>query len=277
MLQYNNDYIFGLDDIFSRLCDQCRGLLDDDKETLEDLKKLSIIPTFLFWGLPGTGKTSLAYLVYKELKKYYNIDIKILRMDELISSNFGESSHHLINFFEDIKVEQIKNNSKMFIIIDEIDSFAINRIQSDNDSTKRILITFNTIIDQMVQKDAFENTIIIATTNMRESIDTALLRRFFFQVNFDIRITKKDLEGYMISLQQISPAFNNIEIINNIDELYRVYDEKKYTLGEIKHVFAEYYLESKFDYGKKTTILEMLTRNATYYELMKEQRSARYE
>lgn len=132
--------------------------------------------------MPGIGKTTLANLIYKNIKLDYNIDIEALRMEQLISSNFGESSKNLIKFFDDIRENQSKNNSKTFVVIDEIDSFTLNRFQNDNESMKRILLSFNTVIDQMEKNGDFENIIIIATTNMKESIDTSVLRRFFFNI-----------------------------------------------------------------------------------------------
>lgn len=178
----NNEFIFGLDNIFEEVTKYCRKLLENDNEFKIAKKRLSITPTFLFYGLPGTGKTTLANLIYRNIKTDYNIDIEALRMDQLISSNFGESSKNLIKFFDDIRENQSKNNSKTFIIIDEMDSFTLTRFQNDNESMKRILLSFNTIIDQLEQKGEFENIIIIATTNMIESIDTSVLRRFFFSM-----------------------------------------------------------------------------------------------
>jgi len=160
-----------------------------------------------------------------------------------LGTNFGESSKNLIKFFDDIRENQSRNNSKTFVVIDEINSFTLNRFQNDNESMKRILLSFNTVIDQMEQKGNFDNIIIVATTNMRESIDTSVLRRFFFQYNFDICLDENDFYAYISELKKISKCFNTIDK-KSLEETYKIYKEKHFTLGEIKKIFAECFMDS---------------------------------
>lgn len=264
----NNEFIFGLDNIFEKVTKYCRIFLKEDDALKSAIKKLSITPTFLFYGLPGTGKTTLANLIYKSIKPEYNINIEILRMDQLISSNFGESSKNLIKFFDDIRKEQIDNNSKTFIVIDEIDSFTLNRFQNDNESMKRILLSFNIIIDQMEQKGDFENTIIIATTNMKESIDTSVLRRFFFQYDFNVFIDEKDFCEYISELKKISKYFDTIDEKDS-KEIYRIYKEKRFTLGEVKKIFAEFFMDLvSSDQPLDLSLLSLLEEKQSFYEII---------
>jgi len=266
MRSENNEFIFGLDNIFEEVTKYCKKLLEDDNEFKIAKKRLSITPTFLFYGLPGTGKTTLANLIYRNIKTDYNIDIEDLRMDQLISSNFGESSKNLIKFFDDIRENQSKNNSKTFIIIDEMDSFTLNRFQNDNESMKRILLSFNTIIDQLDQKGEFENIIIIATTNMIESIDTSVLRRFFFQYDFNVSLDEKDFCEYISKLKEMSKCFDTIDK-NFSKEIYEIYKEKHFTLGEIKKIFAEWFMDAMVSKQPLKINSNLLKKKQSFYEI----------
>ena len=87
------DYIFGLDEIKNKVIQYCRVLMSNDEKLKIAQKRLSITPTFLFYGYPGTGKTTLANEIYEELKGDEingNIDKYILKIDEMLSSSFGE-------------------------------------------------------------------------------------------------------------------------------------------------------------------------------------------
>ena len=138
----HKDLIFGLDDKNNKIKRYCSEFLKSDSEFVIAKEKLSITPTFLFYGLPGTGKTTIAYEVFNELREEkFNIDLKCLRIDDLISYNFGESSKNLIDFFNKVRTEIKENSSSAFIIIDELDSFTVNRYQNDSESIKRVLLT----------------------------------------------------------------------------------------------------------------------------------------
>ncbi len=233
------DYLYGIDDYVRKYSSYCKKLLYESNTDIEVIRKLSIIPTFLFYGLPSTGKTSTAHLIYEELKKEHNIDRYIFRMDQYTSYNFGESSKNLIEFFEKIKCDINTNNSKAFIIIDEIDSFTINRYHCDNDSIRRILLTFNKILDTLIASHEIYNMVIVATTNIIDSIDSATLRRFYFKQSFDSTLTEEQFKEYIGELCRVSSLQ-----CDNTDDLFLIYKEKNFTLGELKRFFADKYMEN---------------------------------
>lgn len=262
-----NDYIFGLDEIRNKVFKYCKVLINNDEKFKIVKRRLTISPTFLFYGYPGTGKTTLANEIYEMLKQdenYGNIDKYILRIDELLSSNFGESSKNLISRFEKIKLEIEKNNSIAFIIIDELDFFTNNRFQNNNDSVVRVLLTFNQIIDNLIRKNLIDKMIIIATTNIRENIDTSILRRFFFHQNFNIILDKKKFSSYLEELCNIT----GLEKIENFDELYNIYTEKQFTLGELKAIFSNVYMERKIDLETEKDFVKIFLDNISYNETM---------
>ena len=191
------EFLFGLSEKEEKIKKKCELFLGENfKNSKEKFMKLSIIPTFLFYGIPGSGKTSLANKIYKLLREKYEIEKYYLNMESLLSSNFGESSQNLMNFFENIKKEIKENKIYAFIIIDELDSFTLSRMSHDTESIKRVLLTFNKIIDELVSNDSIYNMLIIATTNLENEIDFSVKRRFFFKEDFNIFLEKNESVSY---------------------------------------------------------------------------------
>lgn len=230
-----------MDSKIEQLHKYCKMFLDSNDNQLSKLSQLSIYPTFLFDGFPGTGKSSVAAIIYEQLKVKYNIDVARLNIDELISYNFGESSSNLREYFKERSKEIKDNNSHCFIIMDEVDSFTISRYQNDNESIKRILLTFNTIIDELIRSGEIYRYIIIATTNVKESIDTSILRRFYFKEDFNIKLDEIKFRNFLMDLIDLT----NLEIEkSSINEIFNLYEKKEYTLGEVKFIFSMLYVNN---------------------------------
>jgi SpoVK/Ycf46/Vps4 family AAA+-type ATPase len=126
------------------------------------------IKRILFYGSPGTGKTSLA----RKISKSSGRSTHELSFSSVVSYKLGETIKNLERFFSNV-------NSGEIIIIDEIDELITNRVKSDMDEMKRVITSFNKMIDE--NQDIF----IIATTNMEKIIDSSTERRFDLMVNFN--------------------------------------------------------------------------------------------
>ena len=266
----HKNLIFGLDDKTNKIKRYCTEFLKSEGEFVTAKEKLSITPTFLFYGLPGTGKTTIAHEVYRELKEEFNIDLKCLRIDDLISHNFGESSKNLIAFFKQIEAEIQTNKSYAFVIIDDLDSFTLNRYQNENESIKRVLLTFNTIIDEMFINGSLNNIILVATTNMKESIDASVLRRFFFHEDFNIALNKDDFFGFIEEIKSVSAIFESIELEDK-EKLYEIYLAKRFTLGEFKTIFAHLYMEINSDINHEKFKEDVFLMRESFYEIITKQ------
>ena len=268
----NKEYfLYGLDTKIEIIYKYCKIFieLDKNKKRLHKFKELSIYPTFLFYGYPATGKSSVANLIYKKLKEEENIDIYKLNIDELLSSNFGESSHNLRDYFNQIKKDIKTNNSYAFIIMDEIDSFTINRSQNENESVKRVLLTFNTIIDELIQTDEIFKYIIISTTNLKESLDISILRRFYFKEDFNIVLNDKEFKKFIIELYKlIDKEFSDKEY----EEIYAIYTNKKYTLGEMKSIFSRYYIDNIIEKDNSSLLIKKVKEYNTFHEIIIKQK-----
>lgn len=126
----------------------------------------------LLTGAPGTGKTMTAQAIAGEL----GIPVFIIRLDGILSKFMGESIAKLRMIFD------VMPQQRGVYLFDEFDSIGSQRNQGhDVGEIKRILNSF--LIN--IEKDT-SNSIIIAATNLPESLDKALFRRFDDIINYPL-------------------------------------------------------------------------------------------
>src|SRR5690606_14638142 len=151
-------------------------------------------------GLPGTGKTMTAQAIAGEL----GLSVYIIRLDGLMSKYLGESIAKLRIIFD--AMEQ----HRAVYLFDEFDSIGSHRDKGqDIGEIKRVLNSF--LIN--IENDN-SNSIIIAATNLPESLDKALFRRFDDIINYPLpnqkqisETIKKATKGFSFSKR---PNYNNL-------------------------------------------------------------------
>lgn len=120
--------------------------------------------TILLHGPPGCGKS----LGAKRLAWSTGLPLMKVRFDSLISSYFGESGANLGNIFSAAK------QHPCVLLLDECDSIARSRMNGkDIGEASRVV---NSLLQFMEEYDA--PGLLVATTNIQESLDPALFRRF---------------------------------------------------------------------------------------------------
>jgi SpoVK/Ycf46/Vps4 family AAA+-type ATPase len=120
--------------------------------------------TILLYGPPGCGKS----LGAKRLAWKTGLPLMKIRFDALISSYFGESATNLRAIFIAAK------ERPCVLLLDECDFIARSRNNSkDIGEASRIV---NSLLQLMEDYDA--PGLLVATTNVESSLDTALFRRF---------------------------------------------------------------------------------------------------
>jgi SpoVK/Ycf46/Vps4 family AAA+-type ATPase len=122
----------------------------------------------LFNGPSGTGKTAAAYALANEL----GIPVRQVNFSAMLSSWFGGTENNVREFFEKVK------GKKELVLIDECDSLLTARGHED---TGRI---YSNIVNLFLTELEKFDGIMVLTTNLKESLDTALERRLLFRIDF---------------------------------------------------------------------------------------------
>ncbi len=141
----------------------------------------------LLTGPPGTGKTLLAKAVANETdSQFYSI-----AGPEIVSKYYGESEKHLREVFE-----KAEKNAPSIIFVDEIDSIAPKRGESQGEVERRIVAQLLTLMDGLKSRG---QVVVMAATNRPDDIDEALRRPGRF--DRELRINSPDESGRKEILQ----------------------------------------------------------------------------
>jgi hypothetical protein len=126
--------------------------------------------TALFHGQSGTGKTMAAMGIARSL------GVQLLRLDlsRVVSKYIGETEKHIDRVFSDAQ------RSGSALLIDEADALLGKRseVKDAHDRYANIEVAY-----LLLRMEAFEGLAIL-TTNMRQNLDPALLRRLRFILEF---------------------------------------------------------------------------------------------
>ena len=134
----------------------------------------------LLYGPPGTGKTLLAKAVANES----GANFLSIQGPEIMNKYYGESEAHLRQ-----KFEEAETNSPSIIFIDEIDSIASKRDETQGEVERRVVAQLLTLMDGLQSRG---QVIVIAATNRPDSIDQALRRPGRFDREIEIGIPDRD-------------------------------------------------------------------------------------
>jgi len=147
----------------------------------EIFDKLGIEPPkgVLLHGPPGTGKTLLAKAVASET----NTNFILINGPEVISKFYGESEANLRK-----KFEEAEKNAPSIIFFDEIDAIATKREETRGDVEKRVVAQLLGLMDGLKSRG---KVIVIAATNMPNSLDPALRRPGRFDREIEIGVPDK--------------------------------------------------------------------------------------
>jgi transitional endoplasmic reticulum ATPase len=122
-----------------------------------------------FYGPPGTGKSALAMHIASELGK----PAMLKRCSDLLGSFVGESERNVADAF------QAARQDGAVLIIDEADSFLGSRERAQQSWEASLVNEF------LQQLEAFDDGIVVVTTNLMGRLDEATYRRFDAKVAFD--------------------------------------------------------------------------------------------
>ncbi len=132
----------------------------------------------IFYGYPGTGKTLTAKAIAKELNK----PILSLDASKILSMYVGESEKNVRRIFDEYYEISEKLKTKPILLLNEADQFLSTRTTASFSSADKMHNQMQNIFLEQFEK--FEG-ILIATTNLLETLDSAFSRRFEKKIKFE--------------------------------------------------------------------------------------------
>jgi len=145
---------------------------DELKYFVEEHRQIDVLRSFqlpvgnkiLLYGPTGCGKTLASYVIAGELNKM----MYVVNLGAIVSSKLGETSKNLAKIFRKAASED------SIIFIDEFDSLGkVRDYSQDHGEMKRVVNTILQLFDYLSQ-----TSVVIAATNQKEMLDSALVRRF---------------------------------------------------------------------------------------------------
>jgi SpoVK/Ycf46/Vps4 family AAA+-type ATPase len=140
------------------------------------------INKFLFQGAPGTGKTEAV----KQLARILEREIYMIDFSAIVDSKMGQTQKNMSALFKEIN--GFVHPEKVIVLFDEIDAVALDRTNA-NDLREMGRAT-SSLLKNMDRMD--ERIVLVATTNLYEHFDKALIRRFDSVIDFN-RYSQSDL------------------------------------------------------------------------------------
>ncbi len=133
----------------------------------------------LLHGPPGTGKTLLAKAVANET----NSNFILINGPEIMSKYYGQSEENLRK-----KFEEAEKNAPAIIFIDEVDAIAPKREESKGEVERRVVAQLLALMDGLKSRG---KVVVIAATNIPQSLDSALRRPGRFDREVEIGVPDK--------------------------------------------------------------------------------------
>ena len=174
--------------------------------------------SLLFTGNPGTGKTEFA----KEISRQVGKQLLIRRYSDLCSAFVGSTEKNIASVFA-----QAQNEDKI-LLIDECDSFLSDR--------KNAMHSWEvTQVNEMLTQLERYRGIVIMTTNFKQNIDSASMRRFCWKVVFDELTDDNKITVFKKYFNKNKITDNDISRLNKL----------KLSFGDIKTVYEKMSLSNK--------------------------------
>lgn len=245
------DNLVGLNKI-KDFVNKYQTLLSNKKTAREH--NIEPISSILFWGVPGTGKTTAAKGIAKKL------DADFIQIDkELFDSEFVSVSTRQLTMLVDQIEQHAKNNPKKQIVVfmDEIDGTMSIDKGNNSKHSEDLVNTLKKAMTYLQQE--CENVIFIGATNKDPNglksdntavrLNTAILSRFNYQFELDLPQPKDIKEAWnkLIKTQSGKEKFT--------DKQNEIIAQKFHKLGmsyrEIKNISNKLNIEDAVEFCKK--------------------------
>jgi len=167
-----------------------------------------IAPGFrcLFYGPSGTGKTLTATLLGKEFGK----EVYRICLSQVVSKYIGETEKNLEKIFAQAE------NKNWILLFDEADALFGKRTQTKSSNDKYA----NQEVSYLLQRVENFNGLVILTSNFKNNIDDAFLRRF----NSIIPFNKPTAEERLQLWQNCLPIKTSLKDLNILEIVAQNYE-----------------------------------------------------
>lgn len=168
-------------------------------------KRSGIDAKIILYGPPGTGKTMTALSLAKSMKK------RVLSFDcsKILSKYVGESEKNVRSIFDTYKELCKKTKSEPLLLLNEADQFLSSRSVDASSGADKMHNQMQNIFLEQIEK--FDG-LLIATTNLLETIDPAFSRRFDYKIAFEKPDLKQRLELWKKLLPEAASYENGFDV-----------------------------------------------------------------
>src|SRR3989304_6265785 len=184
-------------------------------EVARKLKKLGVLRNFqhkssnqnatiLFYGSPGTGKTLTAYAVAAHLKK----ELLIFDCSRVLGMWVGQSEKGTRMIFDEYRRIFKGQRNPPVLLLNEADQFLHKRIEATRSTDHMYNQMQNIFLEQM---ENFEG-VLIATTNLPGSMDSAFSRRFDHKIEFNRPGPEERLKLWQVHIPEKVPLDGSIDL-----------------------------------------------------------------
>lgn len=143
--------------------------------------------TLLLYGPPGTGKTMTAHGMATHLKK----ELLVFDCSKILGMWVGQSEKNTRMIFDEYRRISKGQRNTPVLLLNEADQFLHKRIEATRSTDHMYNQMQNIFLEQM---ENF-NGVLIATTNLPDSMDSAFSRRFDHKIEFKKTRTRRTVQA----------------------------------------------------------------------------------
>lgn len=227
--------LFGLDELQKYLFRFCKTMLTADDSLLSQLSIYDLAPSVLLYGPPNTGKTSLCYFLFDQIRQEVTNEINFYTVDvgRMLDPALGQSSRNIEQLFQDLR-KISSDGSSVFLLLDELDAFCMSRSRAqEHDAVRRAMTTLMLELDKL-QPSTSRHLLVFGITNVPNLVDTAVVRRFSLKHYVDPTLSWNEFKFYLGYLNK-PIKYNPKE--EDLHKLYDIYNRRAFTAGDIKGLY----------------------------------------